>query len=52
MSDDLAEYGLGAWQQMIAPPMRDGKMFAAEQAAPEGAATMDRLAAFTGRSIS
>jgi len=49
--DDLAEFVLASWQQMIQPPMRDGKMFGAEQQTGAGASTMDRVAAFTGRKV-
>jgi uncharacterized protein (TIGR03086 family) len=49
--DGLAEFALASWQQMIQPPMRDGRMFGAEQPAGEGASPMDRVAAFTGRSV-
>lgn len=51
MSEELAQFALGSWKQMLAPPMRDGKMFGPEQECPAGASTMDQLAAFTGRSV-
>lgn len=51
-SEELSEFALASWRQMIAPQMRDGNMFADEQQAPEGAATIEKLAAFTGRSVS
>jgi len=49
--DELAEFAMSSWQGMIQPPMRDGKMFGAEQQAPAGASQMDRVAAFTGRTV-
>lgn len=49
--DELAEFALSSWQQMIQPPMRDGKMFGGEQQPPPGASPMDRVAAFTGRTV-
>jgi uncharacterized protein (TIGR03086 family) len=39
-------------REAISPAMRDGAGFAAEQPAPDGAPTMLRLGAFTGRTVS
>lgn len=49
--DDLAEFVLGAWRQLLQPALRDGDRFAAEQQASGGASPMDRIAAFTGRAV-
>jgi uncharacterized protein (TIGR03086 family) len=49
--EELADFALTSWQQMIQPPMRDGTMFGVEQQAGAGASTMDRVAAFTGRTV-
>lgn len=51
VSDELAEFALKSWQQMIAPQMRDGKQFGAELQAPEGASFLEQAAAFTGRQV-
>jgi uncharacterized protein (TIGR03086 family) len=49
--DDLVENGLGTAQQMLAPEMRDGDTFATEVTVPASAKPIERLAAFTGRSV-
>lgn len=51
VSEELAQFALSSWKQMIAPQMRDGKQFGAELQAPEGASTLEQAAAFTGRQV-
>lgn len=51
VSDELAQFALDSWQQMIAPQMRDGKQFGAELEAPAGASILEQVAAFTGRQV-
>lgn len=51
VSEELAQFALDSWQQMLAPQMRDGKQFGAELQAPEGASTLEQVAAFTGRQV-
>lgn len=51
VSDELAQFALSSWQQMLAPHMRDGKQFGDELQAPEGASILEQAAAFTGRQV-
>lgn len=51
VSEELAQFALSSWQQMLAPQMRDGKQFGAELQAPDGASTLEQAAAFTGRQV-
>ncbi len=51
VSEELAQFTLQSWQQMIAPQMRDGKQFGDELQAPDGASTIEQAAAFTGRQV-
>lgn len=50
-SEDLAGEVLAFAHQAIAPEARDGDTFAAEVPAPEGASNLERLVAFTGRTV-
>ena len=50
-SDQLVDAVDGFARQTITPEMRDGDTFAAQVDVPAGATPIDRLAAFTGRSI-
>jgi uncharacterized protein (TIGR03086 family) len=47
----FVEPALDTARGMIAPEMRDGVTFAAEVTAPDGATPIERLAAFTGRTV-
>jgi uncharacterized protein (TIGR03086 family) len=49
--DALCEYALGLAQGLIAPAMRDGDNFADEVMVGPDADAIDRLVAFTGRSV-
>lgn len=46
-----AECALSTTHASVTPEMRAGGLYAAEQSAPQGASTLDRLAAFSGRSL-
>ncbi len=46
-----AETALATTQASVTPEFRAAGLYAAEQPAPEGASTLDRLAAFSGRSL-
>jgi uncharacterized protein (TIGR03086 family) len=46
-----AETALATTQASVSPEFRAAGLYAAEQPAPEGASTLDRLAAFSGRSL-
>ena|GEM_PF-5809664 len=46
-----AETALVTTQASVSPEFRAAGLYAAEQPAPEGASTRDRLAAFSGRSL-
>jgi uncharacterized protein (TIGR03086 family) len=46
-----AETALDTTQASVSPEFRAAGLYAAEQPAPEGASTLDRLAAFSGRSL-
>lgn len=48
---DVVEEAIGVAQLLIAPEMRNGQVFAAEVTAPQGATPIQRLAAFTGRTV-
>jgi uncharacterized protein (TIGR03086 family) len=48
---EIVEPALDAAQGIIAPALRNGHIFAAEQTAPANARPIDRLAAFAGRSV-
>jgi uncharacterized protein (TIGR03086 family) len=48
---DLAEQGLQTAGMIIAPEARDGDTFAAEVTPPSSATPMEKLVAFTGRSV-
>ena len=50
-SDQLVAEVEAFARQTIADEMRDGDTFAAEMTAPAGASPMERLAAFTGRTV-
>jgi uncharacterized protein (TIGR03086 family) len=47
----MAEAALSTTQASVSPEFRAAGLYAAEQPAPEGASTLDRLAAFSGRSL-
>jgi uncharacterized protein (TIGR03086 family) len=49
--DDVVEPAMGAAQMIINPESRNGDSFAAESTPPSDATPIERLAAFTGRSI-
>ena len=49
--DEVVEPAIAAAQMIIAPEARDGDTFAAEVAAPAGATPIQRLAAFSGRTV-
>ena len=49
--EPLAAAVLATAHDLIAPEMRDGETFAAETPVPDGAPTIERLVAFTGRTI-
>ncbi len=51
VSDALSDYVLGLCREVIAPAMRDGDRFAEEVMVGPDACALDRLAAFTGRSV-
>jgi uncharacterized protein (TIGR03086 family) len=46
-----AETALATSQASVSPEFRAAGLYAAEKPAPEGASTLDRLAAFSGRSL-
>ena len=46
-----ADTALATSQASVSPEFRAAGLYAAEQSAPEGAPTLDRLAAFSGRSL-
>jgi uncharacterized protein (TIGR03086 family) len=46
-----AETALATTQASVSPEFRAAGLYAAEQPAPEGASTIDRLAAFSGRAL-
>jgi len=46
-----ADTALATTQASVSPEFRAAGLYAAEQPAPEGASTLDRLAAFSGRSL-
>lgn len=46
-----AEVALATSQASVSPEFRAAGLYAAEQPAPQGASTLDRLAAFSGRSL-
>jgi uncharacterized protein (TIGR03086 family) len=46
-----ADTALATTQASVLPEFRAAGLYAAEQPAPEGASTLDRLAAFSGRSL-
>ncbi len=46
-----ADSALATSQASVSPEFRAAGLYAAEQPAPEGASTLDRLAAFSGRSL-
>lgn len=48
---EIVEPAFAAAQAMLAPQMRNGDTFAAEQTPPPGATEIERLAAFTGRTV-
>jgi uncharacterized protein (TIGR03086 family) len=50
-SEELAAEVLAFATQAIAPEMRDGDTFAAEVTPPAGASSLERLVAFTGRTV-
>jgi uncharacterized protein (TIGR03086 family) len=49
--DALSEYVLGLAQELIAPQMRDGDRFAEQVETGPDAGALERLVAFTGRSV-
>lgn len=51
-SDDLAGFAQGTWEMVIQPEARNGDAFAEVQPCPDDASALDRVAAFTGRSVS
>ena len=46
-----AEVALATSQASVSPEFRAARRYVAEQPGPEGASTLDRLAAFSGRSL-
>ncbi len=50
--DDAAETALATMRVAVSPELRSAGFYGPEQAAPEDASTLDRLAAFTGRPLS
>jgi uncharacterized protein (TIGR03086 family) len=48
---DAVEVALAIMQAAVSPEFRAAGFYQPEQSAPEGAATIDRLAAFTGRPL-
>ncbi len=48
---EVAEQGLQTAQMIIAPPARDGDTFKDEVSAPASASALEKLVAFTGRTI-
>ena len=48
---DAADAALATSQASVSPEFRASGLYAAEQPASEGASTLDRLAAFSGRSL-
>lgn len=51
-SDGLAAFAQGTWEQVIQPEARNGDAFDVEQPCPDDASPLDKVAAFTGRSVS
>ena len=51
VDDDLVAQAEAAWQAFIQPEARDGAMFVEAKTAPADASNLDRLAAFTGRTV-
>ncbi len=52
MNDELAGFAQQTWDMVIQPEFRNGDAFADEQDCPDGATGIDKVAAFTGRSLS
>ncbi|MFQ5557186.1 MAG: TIGR03086 family metal-binding protein [Acidimicrobiales bacterium] len=50
-SDEICDWATQTWGMVITDEMRDGEAFDAAQPVPDGAAPIDRLAAFTGRPL-
>ena len=50
--DDAAETALAIMRVAVSPEPRSAGFYGPEQAAPEDASSLDRLAAFTGRPLS
>ena len=48
---DAADVAFATSQASVSPEFRAAGLYASEQPAPEGASTLDRLAAFSGRSL-
>ena len=51
LPDELVEGTIGVAQQFISPDLRTSGAFGPEREAPAGASPIERLAAFTGRSV-
>ena len=50
-SDELAEWATQTWGMVLTDEMRNGDAFDVEQPCPDDAPAIDKLAAFTGRSV-
>ena len=50
-SDDLVAFGRQTWEMVIQPEARNGDAFDAEQPCADDASAIDKLAAFTGRTV-
>ncbi len=51
VSDDLADFAQQTWGMVIQPDFRNGDAFEDEKPCPDGASAIERVAAFTGRTI-
>ena len=51
ISDELAEFAMGCWQQALPDAARDGDAFDQIQPCADDAPAMDKVAAFTGRAV-